>query len=74
MSNDLIELTDTELDAVSGGITPFKLEFGNIVTQVNVNPQIAEVANIGVVGGNTNINQTSNNMNYVGSQSFSLWI
>ena len=57
MSNDLVELTNTELDAVSGGKQNLlAINFGNIVTQVN----IAE--NIGVVV-NGNLTQTLNNNN-----------
>ena len=57
MSNDLVELTNTELDAVSGGKQNLlAINFGNIVTQV----KIAE--NIGVVV-NGNLTQTLNNNN-----------
>ena len=58
MSSDLVELTNTELDAVSGGKQNLlAMNFGNIVTQVN----IAE--NIGVVVGSGTLTQTLNNNN-----------
>jgi len=57
MSSDLVELTNTELDAVSGGKQNLlAINFGNIITQVN----IAE--NIGVAV-NGNLTQTLNNNN-----------
>ena len=56
MSSDLVELTNTELDAVSGGKQNLlAINFGNIITQVN----IAE--NIGVVVGSGNLTQNLTN-------------
>jgi len=57
MSNDLIELTDTELDTVSGGKHhPGLISLGNIVTQVNVNDQSAAIVALSNTGS---INQTA---------------
>jgi hypothetical protein len=63
MSNDLVELTNTELDAVSGGKkNTLAMNFGNIVTQVN----IAE--NTGVVMGSGSLTQ---NLTSTGNNSIS---
>ena len=52
MSNDLIELTNTELDAVSGGKHSLvALNFGNI--QVNNAEQSAAVVSMGNWGAST---------------------
>jgi len=66
MSNDLIELTDTELDAVTGGIggttiSPFN--FGNYIDlpQTNTNVQIATP--IALFGSNGPISQSSTQTN-----------
>jgi hypothetical protein len=68
MSNDLIELTTTELDAVSAGKHhPSELlsigPFAPIITQVNVNDQTAAVVGSGsVTQSNGNNNTISGNM------------
>jgi hypothetical protein len=54
------ELTDTELDAVCGGI----LNFGNIVTQTNTAVQVG--VGIGGLGGLTSVAQ------FLGQANFSL--
>jgi hypothetical protein len=58
---ELIQLTDTELDFVCGGI----LDFGNAVTQLND----ASNFNMNVlgVGGNTTQNITQSNTSLIGS-------
>jgi hypothetical protein len=54
MSNDLIELTNTELDAVSGGKHGLlALNFGNILTNVNTAENSAAIVNMGNSGNNT---------------------
>jgi len=58
----MTELTDTELDAVSGGNDLVALNFGNIVTQVNLAEQNAAVV------GNGSITQ---NLTSTGSNSIS---
>ena len=55
MSNHLTELTDTELDAVSGGNDLLAMNFGNIVTQVNY------ASNTGAVVGSGNLTQNLTN-------------
>jgi hypothetical protein len=51
MSNDLTELTATELDAVSGGKDTFAVNMAPILTQVNTASNTAAVVNLG--GGTT---------------------
>jgi hypothetical protein len=56
MSNDLVELTNTELDAVSGGKTnALAMNFGNAVTQVN------QAQNSGAAMGSGNVTQNLTN-------------
>jgi bacteriocin-like protein len=62
MSNDLTELTDTELDAVTGGI----FNFGNIVTQINNAENVGVALNLGGLGGVANVAQ------FIGQGNFSL--
>jgi bacteriocin-like protein len=62
MSNDLTELTDTELDAVTGGI----FNFGNIITQINNAENVGVALNLGGLGGVANVAQ------FIGQGNFSL--
>jgi hypothetical protein len=58
MSNNLTELTATELDAVSGGKTnSVSMNFGNFFPQSN------DVQNSGAVMGSGTLTQTVNNNN-----------
>jgi bacteriocin-like protein len=60
MRNDLTELTDTELDAVSGGRNNLvAMNFGQIITQVNLAEQTAAVVGSGSL--TQNLTQTGNN-------------
>jgi hypothetical protein len=63
MSNDLIELTTTELDAVSGGkhhpSELLAMSFAPIIIQTNVNDQTAAVV------GSGNVTQSNGNNNTV---------
>jgi hypothetical protein len=62
MSNNLTELTATELDAVSGGKTnSVSMNFGNAVTQTNDVQQEAAIMGSGTVTQTLN----NNNNNYV---------
>lgn len=69
MSNDLIELTDTDLDAVSGGKhSLLALNFGNIVTQVNEAELTSAIVNMGNSGASSNsVTQTASGSNSIGS-------
>jgi hypothetical protein len=66
MSNDLTELTATELDAVSGGshTDVVTVNLGNIVPQVNLNYQSAAVL------GNGNITQSNSGSNSISDSTF----
>ena len=62
MSNDLVELTNTELDAVSGGKTnSLAMNFGNAVTQDNQ----AQNSGAAMVNGNVTQTLTNNNNNSI---------
>ena len=68
MSNDLIELTATELDAVSGGKHGlFALNFGNITTQVNYADVTGAVVNMGGAGSSASLTQTTTQTAAIGS-------
>jgi bacteriocin-like protein len=70
MSNDLIELTDTELDTVSGGKHGlFALNFGNIVTQVNYADVTGAVVSMGGAGSTAALTQTTTQTGTIGSVS-----
>jgi bacteriocin-like protein len=67
MSNDLTELTDTELDAVSGGKHhPGLISLGNIVTQVNVSEQSAAIVALANTGSITQTNPQTNTSSVTG--------
>ena len=71
MSNDLTELTNTELDAVSGGKHhPGLISLGNIVTQVNVNDQSAAIVALSNTGSITQQSPQSNSSSITGGPSF----
>jgi hypothetical protein len=70
MSNDLTQLTDTELDAVSGGKHHsgiVALSFGNIVTQANVIEESAAIVNMGGATGANTITQGGNSQSNTSS-------
>jgi hypothetical protein len=72
MSNDLTELTGTELDAVSGGKHhPGLISLGNIVTQVNVSDQAAAIVALSNTGNITQQNPQSNTSTNMGGPTFS---
>jgi hypothetical protein len=75
MSSDLVELTNTELDAVSGGKQNLlAMNFGNIITQVNIAENIGVVVNGNLtqtLNNNNNNNITGNTMNPTNSGTFS---
>jgi bacteriocin-like protein len=67
MSNDLTELNDTELDAVSGGKDLVAMNFGNIVTQVNFAEVSGAVVNMGGAGSMAALSQSVTQTGTIGN-------